>query len=95
MELPLSTRAAILSSPNKTGIYKSLALSLDLWPTASHPLILGTEYLKANTIVLDFSYFSCNQKNVPIKTTKRLEIGQKILKSRQMFSLLDLLFYYY
>jgi predicted aspartyl protease len=39
-------------------------------PTPSHPLILGTEYLKANSIVLDFSDFSCNQKNVPIKTTK-------------------------
>ena len=44
-------------------------------PTSSHPLIHGTEYLKANKIVLDFSDFSCNQKNVPIKTTKRLEIG--------------------
>jgi hypothetical protein len=44
-------------------------------PTSSHPLILGTEYLTANKIVLDFSDFSCNQKNVPIKATKRLEIG--------------------
>ena len=40
-------------------------------PTASHPLILGTEYLKANNIVLDFSDFSCNQKNVPIKIKKK------------------------
>ncbi|CAC5377309.1 unnamed protein product [Mytilus coruscus] len=45
-------------------------------PKTSHPLILGTEYLRENKIVLDFSDFSCNQKTVPVKTAKRKELGQ-------------------
>ncbi|CAG2206375.1 unnamed protein product [Mytilus edulis] len=43
-------------------------------PKTSHPLILGTEYLRENKIVLDFSDFSCNQKTVPVKTGKRIEL---------------------
>ncbi|CAG2200046.1 unnamed protein product [Mytilus edulis] len=43
-------------------------------PKTSHPLILGTEYLRENKIVLDFSDFSCNQKTVPVKTVKRIEL---------------------
>ncbi|CAC5408312.1 unnamed protein product [Mytilus coruscus] len=43
-------------------------------PKTSHPLILGTEYLRENKIVLDFSDFSCNQKTVPVKTAKRIEL---------------------
>ncbi|VDI21012.1 Hypothetical predicted protein [Mytilus galloprovincialis] len=41
-------------------------------PKTSHPLILGTEYLRENKIVLDFSDFSCNQKTVPVKTAECL-----------------------
>ncbi|CAG2203436.1 unnamed protein product [Mytilus edulis] len=43
-------------------------------PKTSHPLILGTEYLRENKIVLDFSDFSCNQRTVPVKTGKRIEL---------------------
>ncbi|CAC5357009.1 unnamed protein product [Mytilus coruscus] len=43
-------------------------------PKTSHPLILCTEYLRENKIVLHFSDFSCNQKTVPVKTAKRIEL---------------------
>lgn len=42
--------------------------------STSHPLIIGTEYLREHNIVLDFSSFSCNQKSVPVKTKKRIDI---------------------
>ena len=43
-------------------------------PNTSHPLILGTEYLHSNNIVLDFSNFSYNIKSARVQTHKRLTI---------------------
>ena len=40
----------------------------------SHPLILGTNYLRENNIVLDFSNFSSDAKSVSVQTQKRLTI---------------------
>lgn len=41
-------------------------------PMTSHPLILGTEYLKSQNVVLDFSNFTYNFKTAKVIAGKRL-----------------------
>ncbi|CAG2195993.1 unnamed protein product [Mytilus edulis] len=50
------------------------AIEVYILPFTSHPLILGTNYLHSNNIILDFSNFSANFKSVKVQTHKKLTI---------------------
>ena len=49
-------------------------LELFILPVTSHPLILGTEYLKNHNIVLDFTDFTYNERKIQIQSNKKLVI---------------------
>lgn len=43
-------------------------------PVTSHPLILGTDYLKKNKVLLDFGKMSCNLNSTNVQTHRRLNL---------------------
>ncbi|CAC5395384.1 unnamed protein product [Mytilus coruscus] len=49
-------------------------IDIYILPTVSHPLILGTEYLRTHKVLLDFSDFSYGVKNIHVQTTKKIFI---------------------
>ena len=53
-------------------------IDVHILTTTSHPLILGTEYLAENNVVLDFKRLTCDFKNTSVQTTKRIKIEPNV-----------------